>query len=120
MYSAVAADDVILRADAFSRPEESAFPQRIADLKDKQILRCAQDGSLAFCYTATLRMVQTQTGNELSNRDQPIPPVPAFLDVTDQMGEFPAVAVLDEIHSEAASLFQNFPVAQQIRHAQRR
>ena len=57
MYSVVAADDVILRAPACRDPKNLLFPQRIADRKDKQILRCAQDDSIAFCYPATLKMV---------------------------------------------------------------
>ena len=55
MYSAVAADDVILRAPACRGTKNPLFPQRIADLKEKQILRCAQDDSIAFCYAATLK-----------------------------------------------------------------
>jgi len=38
-------------------PKNLLFPQRIADLKDKQILRCAQDDSIAVCYAATLKLV---------------------------------------------------------------
>jgi len=36
-------------------PKNLLFPQRIADRKEKQILRCAQDDSIAFCYAATLK-----------------------------------------------------------------
>ena len=38
MYSAVAAEDVILRVPARRGPKNLLFPQRIADRKDKQIL----------------------------------------------------------------------------------
>ena len=57
MYRVVAADDVILRAPARRGPKNLLFPQRIADLKEKRILRFAQDDSIGFCYTATLKMV---------------------------------------------------------------
>ena len=57
MYSTVAADDVILRVPAFRGPKNLLFPQRIADRKEKQILRFAQDDSITFGYTATLKMV---------------------------------------------------------------
>ena len=46
-------------------PKNLLFLQRIADRKEKQILRGvypersrrAQDDSIAFCYTVTLKMV---------------------------------------------------------------
>jgi len=38
MYSVVAADDVILRVPARRGPKNLLFPQRIADLKEEQIL----------------------------------------------------------------------------------
>jgi len=38
-------------------PKNLLFPQRIADRKEKQILRFAQDDSIAFCYAATLKML---------------------------------------------------------------
>jgi len=48
---------VILRADAFCRTKNLLSPQRIGGFREKQILRFAQDDNIAFCYTATLKMV---------------------------------------------------------------
>ena len=46
LYSALASDDVILRAPARRGPKNLLFPQRIADFKEKQILRFAQDDNI--------------------------------------------------------------------------
>ena len=50
MYSAVVADDVILRADAFCRPEESVCLLEDGNAKKKQILRCAQNDTTMILY----------------------------------------------------------------------
>ncbi len=51
MYNAIAADDVILRADALCRTEESAFFARAWKYKEKQVLRCAQNDDITSLYS---------------------------------------------------------------------
>ena len=50
MCSAVAADDVILRADGFCRPEESVCLLEDGNPKKKQILRGADDENALKSY----------------------------------------------------------------------
>ena len=50
MYSAVAADDVILRAPACRGPKNLLFLLGIEIQRKKQILRCAQNDTILSLY----------------------------------------------------------------------
>ena len=51
LYSTVAADDVILRADGFCRTEESAVSLQDKNPKKQQIPRCAQNDTIISLYS---------------------------------------------------------------------